>query len=409
MVAESTRARAGSAPDVPRARLWRRRRCAVAARVGAGLGLLLALAGCGGTGTPPAVPVVTIAARAASVTAGEPLQFSVRAEPAPAADLTVRVTIAYGGCGVAQLSTSVTIGAGDSSTTLTVPTGGAAGCTVRATIAAGQGYRAGRSAEASAVTAVTGSTAPPVEPVVTIAADAPEVAEGEEVSFTLTAVPAPKSALPVTVNWSVDRVVLTEPGPRTVTIPTGGTFNLRAATRDDGDHEPDGVVTVTVSDGSGYAVGTPGSARVDVADNDAGTSTGTPPASPAPRATWRCPPGTGGGSSCPFVTVLAADSSVTEGAVISLTLTAQPAPASDTTVSLEPRYERARVEAVPTTVTFAAGTSTVAITVNTIDNMVTDGGSFLRVVLNRRAASDSNAYGLGSDSPIAHVTIADND
>ena len=71
------------------------------ARVPAGLALLLllALAGCQqGVGSGSQTPVVTIARAADAaerVAAGTPLQFVVRAAPAPRADLTVAVTFTF--------------------------------------------------------------------------------------------------------------------------------------------------------------------------------------------------------------------------------------------------------------------------------------------------------------------------
>ncbi|MDE0229841.1 MAG: hypothetical protein OXJ62_13395, partial [Spirochaetaceae bacterium] len=95
---------------------FRRPACAVARQAAAVsvLLLILALAACDGAGTPPAIPVLTITAGTESVTEGDSLHFSIRAEPAPPADLTVAVTIAYGGCGLAQTSKPVTIAAGAS-------------------------------------------------------------------------------------------------------------------------------------------------------------------------------------------------------------------------------------------------------------------------------------------------------
>ena len=378
-------------------------------RPGAGLGLLLllALAGCANTGTPPPIPVVTISAGAVSVTEGGPLDFSIAARPAPRTDLTVVVTVAYGGCDVAQSSKSVTIAAGDSSTTLTVHTSGAAGCTVTATIAGGQGYRPGRAADASAgaaVTAVADSPDPrpaPAEPVVTVAAEQSRVTEGDDLSFTVTAAPPPKSALKVTVSWSDPGSFLTEPVQQTVTIPTSGTAPLRAATENDSADEPDDVVTVTISDGSGYKVGSPDSATVTVTDNDASTTGGTPP---APRTNWRCTFNT----YCPLVSVAADHPRVAEGTPALFTLTADPLPRSALTVSLDWVYDPARVGERPQTVTFDAGSSTASVRVDTVDDHDTDGDDYLLVAITRESASASNPYGLNLVAN-AMVVVEDND
>ena len=59
---------------------------------------------------------------------------------------------------------------------------------------------------------------------VTISPDESSVVEGSDLSFTLTAVPPPASALPVTLSWSDPGSFLAETLPRTVTIPTDGEF-----------------------------------------------------------------------------------------------------------------------------------------------------------------------------------------
>ena len=231
------------------------------------------------------MPVVTISAEEGSVTAGNSLRFRVRAQPAPRTNLTVEVTIAYAGCEVARSSKSVTIAAGDSSTTLTVKTdGAAAGCTVTATIAGGEGYRAGRTADGASasvdVSAATDSTPPrppPAEPTVTIEADTTRVVLGSELIFTLTATPPPDSDLEVTVQWSDPGAFLAERGRQQVTIPTAGTFKLRKPTEDDVAYQGEVEVTAALVAGSGYAIGTPASATVTVTGSVASTPAGPVP------------------------------------------------------------------------------------------------------------------------------------
>ena len=300
------------------------RRSALArAQAGAawGLLLLLALAGCGRVaGTEEAtpersqVPVVTIAAAEDAVTADGRLQFLVHAAPAPRASLTVGVSIASDPCNLARLPDTVTIAAGESRASLTVETSGVAvgaeGCVVTATIAAGDGYRAGAAAKASA-----SATLMPEQPVVTIAAGESPVTEGNPVTFTLTAAPPPASLLPVDVDWVESGEFLAPSRPQTVTITASGTATLTADTVDDGADETDGTVTATVAPGSGYTVGSPDSATVEVTDNDP----------PAPRV--------------PVVTVKADREHVCEGADAVWTLTATPAPASSLTVHVSLAYD----------------------------------------------------------------------
>ena len=124
---------------------------------------------------------------------------------------------------------------------------------------------------------------PETLPVVHVASVSPSVTEGDPVSFTLSATPAPAAEVTVAVRWSESGSFLTANVPRTVTIPTTGAATLSAATDDDSADEPDGMVTVTVGGGSGYTLGTPDSATVTVTDNDAPPATPTrpPPVVPA--------------------------------------------------------------------------------------------------------------------------------
>ena len=125
----------------------------------------------------------------------------------------------------------------------------------------------------------------------TVAAATPEVTisggsavtEGAGATYTVSADPAPVSAL--TVNLVVadapnaDFVTSTHQGTgKTVTVPTSGSATYTVATVADSIDEPNGPVTVTVAPGSGYTVGSPGgSAPVTVNDNDATTVTLTTP------------------------------------------------------------------------------------------------------------------------------------
>ena len=103
---------------------------------------------------------------------------------------------------------------------------------------------------------------------VSIASDG-DIIEGGAASFTLTASPAPASALSVSasVTQSGDFGVTT--GARTVSIPTSGTYTLTVATTNDNADEADGSVTTTVNTGTGYSVSSSGgAATVAVTDND---------------------------------------------------------------------------------------------------------------------------------------------
>ena len=107
------------------------------------------------------------------------------------------------------------------------------------------------------------------EPAVTITAGTSPVTEGTDATFTLTATPLPSSALAVTVTVAADGDYGIAAGSRTVTIPTTGSATLTLPTTGDDADEPDGSVTVTVTDGDGYTVGAAASGSITIEDDDA--------------------------------------------------------------------------------------------------------------------------------------------
>lgn len=321
----------------------------------AALGLLLALltlAACeqgvaptasgSGSATPGAQDsvVVTIKAAADSVTGGNPLEFRVEANPAPRADLTVKVKVAPDapdGCELRQAPESVTIAAGKTSAPLAVPTVGvavaASGCAVTATIEDGEGYQVGAADGASASVKLT-----PAVPVVTVTADAASVTAGSPVSFTLTASPPPASDLTVNVSWSDPRPLLAATPSRAVTIRASTPTAALTADTVDG---ADGSVTVTVDAGSGYTVGS--SATATVAVTDAGTAG---PTSPGGGGSAPTPPSPSG---LPVVGITSDTDGgkVTEGEPLKYKLWANPKPASSLTVTLSWTGDTGRLSSPP--------------------------------------------------------------
>ena len=153
-------------------------------------------------------------------------------------------------------------------------------------------------------------------PEVTIAAAEDSVTEGDTVSFTVTAMPAPEASLvvSVTVTETGDSLSESESESRNVTIEAGKTTATLQVTTDDDDitEESGTTLTATVNDGTGYTVGFPGSAEATVADND-GASTPGPTLPPATE-------------DLPHVTIMADQSRVTEGDSMTFTVRANPAP-----------------------------------------------------------------------------------
>ena len=271
-------------------------------------------------------PEVTIGAAQDGVTEGEAVSFTVTAMPAPAMDLMVNVTVTETGATLgASVPQKVTIAAGETTAMLRVATvddeADESDSTVTATVNDGTGYTVG--SRSSADVTVTDNDEPaddgpapqPAQPQVTIAADG-DVTEGEAVSFTVTAMPAPTVDLMVNVTVMETGDTLADSVPENVTIAAGETTAmLRVATVGDEADESDSTVTATVDDGAGYAIGSPNSAEVMVADDDsASTPTPTlPPATP----------------DLPHVRIAAGTSPVTEGQTATFTVTANPAPAAD--------------------------------------------------------------------------------
>ena len=250
-------------------------------------------------------PEIAISADAASVTEGGDAVFTLTATPAPAADLAVSVTVATDGdWGVTAGSRTVTIPASGSAKLTLATTDDAADepdGSVTVAVVDGSGYTVG--SPGSGTVSVQDDDAP--LPVVTLAAGA-SVTEGGDAVFTLTASPAPAADLAVSVSVGAQGDWGITAGTQTVTIPTTGSATLTLATTGDDADEPDGSVSVTVTDGSGYTVGASASGTVAVRDDDA----------PLPEVT------------------LAAGSAVTEGGNAVFTLTASPAPAAGLPVSV---------------------------------------------------------------------------
>ena len=221
------------------------------------------------TPPPPPTPEVSITA-GSGVTEGGDATFTVTASPAPASNLDVSVTVSQSG----------DYGATTGQRTVTIPTSGSVTLTVAttddttdetdgsvtATVNAGSGYTVSSSQGAATVAVSDNDDAS--TPVVSVSAGS-GVTEGGDVTFTVTASPAPAAdlAVSVTVSQSGDYGATT--GQRTVTIPTSGSATVTITTTDDDVDETDGSVTATVNAGSGYTVSSSqGAATVGVADND---------------------------------------------------------------------------------------------------------------------------------------------
>ncbi len=217
-------------------------------------------------------PVLTIAGGSA-VTEGTAASFTVNASPSATGSITVKYTVTQSGAFVASGNlSSQTVSLSGGSATITVATVGdttdEASGSVTVTLNAGTGYTLG-STKTATVTVNDDDDPPPATPVVSITAGS-AVAEGTVASFTLSASPAPGSA--VTLKYTVTQsglfVASGDLSTQTVSMGTGsGTITV--PTVDDSLDEANGSVTVTLNSGTGYSVhNSDGAATVTVTDDD---------------------------------------------------------------------------------------------------------------------------------------------
>ena len=226
---------------------------------------------------PPARrPSISIAGGSA-VTEGGNAVFTVSANPAPTAALTVNLNVADDGtsdflAASNQGRQTVTFTAGAATATFRVPTQNDSNDEpngrVTARVVSGTGYTVG--SPSSANVAVNDNDEP--APVVSISAG-PGITEGSTARFTLTATPAPAGN--ITVRVHVKNINILFPSgsssTRTVRINSGSTSaTLDVATRDDRNDWPNGTLYATVQEGTGYTVAAEPNhaASVGVQDND---------------------------------------------------------------------------------------------------------------------------------------------
>ena len=219
---------------------------------------------------------------------------------------------------------------------------------------------------------------PPPDPEISIAAGS-AITEGSAATFTVSATPAPTSALTVSLTVSQNGSFGATTGADTVTIPTTGSATFTVSTTNDNTDESDGSVTATLSIGSGYTVsGTSNAATVSVSDDD----------DPAPAT--------------PVISI-AAGSGVTEGSDATFTVTASPAPTTalniSVTISQSGGYVTtgSRSVIIPT-----SGTKTFAVTTTDDSDDEADGSVTATI-------SSGTGYTVLSSASTATVAVSDND
>ena len=220
-----------------------------------------------------ALPAVTIAAGQDSVVEGEDATFTLTRTGDATGELTVQVNSVQNGlrAGGKLITHTVTFEAGSATAVLTIAiiNDGIPEHSdwIAVGVAPGSGYVVGDPDRARVTVR---------DLIITVAASEDTVAEGEAATFTLTRNGDTVGSLVVNVSVSDPGSFLRgnhwRPAPRTPDIAEfeagSATFAITLQTQDDWRDIPDNDLTVSVTAGSGYEVGSPGSASVTVTDND---------------------------------------------------------------------------------------------------------------------------------------------
>ena len=219
-------------------------------------------------------------------------------------------------------------------------------------------------------------------PVLTVAAETGTVTEGEDAVFILTRTGALSGALSVTFEITGGDAVLSDTAPTAATFGANAdTARVTLATDDDGADETNATLTLTLTDGDAYDLGTPSAAMVTVTDHAA-----------------------------PAVSIADAPA-VTEGGTLAFPVRLSHPSAAPITVAYElavtvPHWwkpEVATVSRVVDTVTFAVGQMRQTIRLATVDDEAQMQDAAVEVVLQ---AGDTHELGVPST---ASGTVRDND
>ena len=335
------------------------------------------------------VVTVTIAAVASPVDEGAAAEFTLTRSDSMGA-LTVDVGVEESGSMIDGMPpATVEFADGDATAMLSVATEDddvdEANSVVTATVMAGTGYAPG-SPDSASVT-VNDDDEPTIAPAgVTIAADMPAggfrlgLEEGGTASFTLTrADDAAALTVQVAVMETGDMI---SNAPTMVEFQAGSlTAQLMVETVDDDVEEPNSYITATVVAGTDYAVGDPNSAVLRVNDNEGFVVI---------NDIW--------------ISVSGGNRQVVEGANAVFTLHRNNAFRGDAlTVTVEVEETGAVIANAPTTVDFAAGSTTATLEVTTTDDAADEDDSVVTATVVGMAG-----YDVGARSS-ASVTVADND
>ena len=325
-------------------------------------------------------PEVSIAG-GSGITEGGTASFTITANPAPSSPITVKVGVSENGDFGVSGAATVTVSGATTTYTVTTTDDGAdeADGSVTATLQSGSGYTVS-SIQGTATVAVADDDLPPPTPEVNVTS-AVSGPEGQDVTFTLTANPAPGANLPVSVTVTASGDYGVSTGTWVETIPTGGSVVVTLTTTDDSTDEPNGSVTLTLNGGQGYTVGSLSSETVTVTDND------------EPRQPLLLPD--------PEVSITAG-SGITEGGTATFTITASPAPSSPITVNVGVS-ENGDFGASGAATVQVSGAST-TYTVTTINDNADEADGLVTATL-----QTGSGYTVSSSQGVATVAVSDDD
>ena len=333
----------------------------------------------------PDAPAARISADAPTITEGVDATFRVTlSSAAPAGGLTISVGVTESGSYVVgSAPTTVVIAEGATTGTLTVPTADDTmdepDGSITAELTTGAGYTVADAPGNQAEVTVLDNDIPDRDgPVVSISADPTTITEGDVATFTVALDRvAPAGGLTISVDVTESGSYISGSAPATVDIAEGATTGtLTVSTEDDSIDETDGSITVRITTGAGYTVGTLSTALVTVSDNDV------------------------------LLASISADApTITEGADATFTVTLDStAPAGGVTVSVDVTESGSYIDGLESaTVDIAEGATTGTLTVPTADDSIDEADGSITVRITTGAG-----YTVGTMST-AMVTVNDDD
>ncbi len=326
---------------------------------------------------PTPTPTITISRSQSSITEGQSVTFTLTASAAPSSALKVKVSVTQSGSFISGATPSeVQIPNGGTSASFTVRTSDDGVDEPNGTITAsivsqpGAGYAVGAT---SSVDVIVNDND---RPTIRISRSQSSITEGQSVTFTLTASPAPYANLSVGVSVRQSGSFIRGATPSEVQIPQGGTSaSFIVRTSDDSVIERNGSITARVLSDSNarYDVGSPSFAKVTVNNND-----------------------------YPTVTIAAGTSPIAEGTTAQFTLTASAAPPSAIEVNVWVTQSGTFISGTPPkSVTIPANGTTATLSVPTLKDKVNEANGYVRASV--RAGTN---YAVGSTLPVS-VSVRD--